>query len=165
MPRILSPVEKRRKRRLFELTCAAALLVCGIGTIQASTAANGGYARDQAAAGKLVYTGHCSRCHGAQLQGQAGPPLAGSGFASNLQYSKISAQQLFDFIKRHMPNNAPGSLTNKQYQEVFAYILSENGYPAGSNPLTGKSVSRIDLLPYPGNGSSSSTGTQSSSSR
>ena len=164
MPRILFPVKKSRKRRLFELTCAAGLLICGIGTIQASAPANGGYTRDQAAAGKQVYAGHCSRCHGAKLQGQAGPPLAGPGFASNLQYSKISAQQLFDFLKRHMPKNAPGSLTNKQYQEVFAYILSENGYPAGSRPLTDKSVSQVDLLPYPGNGSSS-TGTRSSSSR
>jgi hypothetical protein len=81
------------------------------------------------------------------LQGQAGPPLKGKPLASNLRYSKISAQQLFDFIKQHMPKNSPGSLTDQQYRRVFAYILSQNGYPKGDKPLTktGKKLWRYNL--------------------
>jgi hypothetical protein len=81
------------------------------------------------------------------LQGQAGPPLKGKPLASNLRYSKISAQQLLDFIKQHMPKNSPGSLTDQQYRRVFAYILSQNGYPKGDKPLTktGKKLWRYNL--------------------
>lgn len=35
-----------------------------------------------------------------------------------------------------MPARAPGSLADQDYLDVAAYILSENGYPAGSTALT-----------------------------
>jgi len=133
--------------------CAALLLAAGLAAQPAYAAhdtAPGAYTESQASAGRRVYNQHCSQCHGSQLQGQAGPPLAGKPFASDLSYSKISAQQLFDFIKQHMPKNAPGSLTDRQYRRVFAYILAQNGYPKGAKPLTDKSVGSVDLLPYPG---------------
>jgi len=95
------------------------------------------------------------------MEGEAGPPLKGSPFASNLRYSKISAQQLFDFVKQHMPKNAPGSLSDRQYRQVFSYILSQNGYPKGPQPLTDKSVGGIGLLPYPGTGNKSTQGQSS----
>jgi alcohol dehydrogenase (cytochrome c) len=110
--------------------------VFGTGAGGALAAANGGYTESQAAAGKQVYSRQCAECHGSNLQGQAGPALAGPKFASNLRYSKMSAQQLFDFIKTRMPPNAPGSLSDEYYRQVVAYILSRNGHPAGSTPLT-----------------------------
>ncbi|MEJ2432831.1 MAG: hypothetical protein P8Y53_06570, partial [Pseudolabrys sp.] len=85
---------------------------------------------------------------GASAQGKAGPPLKGKAFASSLRYSQMTGKQLYHFIKTQMPKSNPGGLTNKQYLRVLSYILSKNGYPKGSKPLTEKSVDSINLLPY-----------------
>ncbi len=34
-----------------------------------------------------------------------------------------------------MPAGQPGSLTHEQYEDVFSYILQQNGYPAGTTKL------------------------------
>ena len=112
-------------------------------------AATGDYAKDQASAGQQVFTEYCAKCHGGQLQGQAGPPLAGPKFAANIAYSKISAQEMFTFIKTQMPADKPASLTTQQYLQALAYILSKNGYPAGSMPLSEQTLGQVELLPYP----------------
>ncbi len=113
-------------------------------------AATGDFTKDQASAGRQVFNQYCAKCHGAQLQGQAGPPLAGPKFAANLAYSKISAPQMFTFIKTQMPADKPASLTAQQYLQSLAYILSKNGYPAGSAPLSEQTLGEVKLLPYPG---------------
>lgn len=119
----------------------------GVGRLDAAT---GDYTQAQAAAGHQVFSRHCAKCHGSKLQGQSGPTLAGSKFESNLEYSKMSAQQVFDFIRKQMPYNAPGSLRKQQYLQALAYILSKNGYPQGSTPLSEKTLGHVKLLPYPG---------------
>jgi mono/diheme cytochrome c family protein len=121
-----------------------------IGSARESLAASAGhYTEGQATHGQEVYAQHCASCHGSNLQGKSGPALKGEAFAQNLQYSKMSAQQLFDFIKTHMPADEPGSLTDEQYLQVFAHMLSENGYSAGSSPLSKDSVAKVELLPLP----------------
>lgn len=130
--------------------------------IGANAASSGDYTRNQARAGKQVYAHHCVQCHGANLQGKAGPPLAGSRFADSLRFSKMSGQQLYHFIKTHMPANAPGSLSDEQYRKVFAYLLAQNGYPAGSKPLSSDSLGTVALLPYPGGDTSGSSKTSGS---
>ena len=102
------------------------MTAAGAGRLAAAT---GDYTQDQASAGQQVFTQHCAKCHGGQLQGQAGPPLAGPKFAANLAYSKMSAQQMFTFIKTQMPADKPASLSTQQYLQSLAYILSKNGYP------------------------------------
>ncbi len=119
--------------------------------------ASGDYTQSQAQAGKQVYSTHCALCHGTNLLGKAGPPLGGSQFASSLQFSKMSAQQLFDYMKTHMPANAPGSLSDQQYLDTLAYILSQNGYPAGSTALSSSTIANVKLLPYPSQGGSGQT--------
>ena len=126
---------------------ALAFTAAGVGQLAAAT---GDYTQQQAAAGHQVFMQHCAKCHGGQLQGKAGPPLAGSKFASNLAYSKMSAQQLFTFMKTQMPADAPASLSKQQYLEALSYILSKNGYPQGATPLSEKTLHHIKLLPYPG---------------
>jgi hypothetical protein len=49
---------------------------------------------------------------------------------------------VFDEVKRAMPFNAPGSLADGVYLDVIAYVLRENGYPAGKQEL----ASNADLL-------------------
>ena len=91
---------------------------------------NGGFTETQASRGATVYTQYCVACHGANLQGESGPAL--SGQVLRAAYGGGTAAQLYDFISRQMPQNAPGSLKQWQYLDVTAYVLSRNGLPAGT---------------------------------
>jgi alcohol dehydrogenase (cytochrome c) len=111
----------------------------------ANAAANAGYFTDtQASDGATVYTASCASCHGAKLEGQSGPSLSGARFAATLQ-SYGTGQQLFDFISKQMPLNAPGSLTPTQYYAVGAFLLQQNGYPSGSQTLDATNVGSVNL--------------------
>ncbi len=112
----------------------------------------GFYSEAQAARGAKVFDTHCSSCHGAKLQGKAGPPLTGKQFESYLNYSKISASQFFDFITSQMPYNDPGSLSQGQYLAALAHIFHTDGYPGGDQPLSEARLKCLKLLPYPGSG-------------
>ena len=111
---------------------------------------NGGhFTSDQAQAGKKIYGKECASCHGSDLGGDAGPALAGKAFADNLDYSGMSAKQLYDFISKHMPKNEPGSLSDEKYHQVFAYLLCANGFKPGDSKLEDGTPEKIDLLPLP----------------
>ncbi len=147
-PAIVKTARRWRARSIAGIYILALILTAaGSGRLAAAT---GGYTQQQALAGQQVFTQYCAKCHGPQLQGQAGPPLAGPKFAANLAYSKMSAQQMFTFIKTQMPADKPASLTTQQYLQALAYILSRNGYPVGSAPLSEQTLSQVKLLPYPG---------------
>ncbi|MGH7041043.1 MAG: c-type cytochrome [Acetobacteraceae bacterium] len=102
----------------------------------APAAAQGDYTAAQAAAGKAEFAQVCAICHGDHLQGKVGPALSGQMFLSVSQYQGLTAWYLYHFMSTHMPQNAPGSLTQTQYLDLMAYILKFNGYPAGADPLT-----------------------------
>jgi mono/diheme cytochrome c family protein len=94
------------------------------------------YTGQQAAAGAGVYTQNCALCHGADMRGGAGPAVIGQGFASAGSDNTIGS--IFSIIAQQMPESAPGSLTHEQDEDVMAYILKANGYPAGSAALVYK---------------------------
>jgi len=75
-------------------------------------------------------------CHGVQLEGGAGPPLSGPNMTTLGQKTHLSVGDMFTYITTNMPMNAPASLSHDQYVVILAYILKQNGYPAGSKPLT-----------------------------
>jgi PQQ-dependent dehydrogenase (methanol/ethanol family) len=134
MMRMLGSSTMRAAR---DLTVISALVLLG----PASRAAPaGGFTAAQAARGGAVYMQSCSECHGAHLEGQAGPPLTGESF--DALYGQGTAAELYDFTSRQMPQNAPGSLTQAQYLDVTAYLLARNGMPAGSAPLQISSLAR-----------------------
>jgi mono/diheme cytochrome c family protein len=153
---IALPLKKKLSfRRLVCLPLCAAMLVLPLTISGASAAGTGDYTSAQSSKGQKVFNQSCSSCHGSNLQGQAGPALVGPAFAKSLQFSKMSASQLYSFISKQMPASDPGSLSKDQYLQVLAYILSKNGYPSGQTPLSKDTLSKVDLLPYPGSGSSS----------
>ncbi len=117
-----------------------AIIVLSAGA-QAKSA--GGYTNAQASSGATVFTQSCGQCHGANLQGGSGPPLSGQTFSQ--AYGAGTAAPLYDFISRQMPQNAPGSLSQQQYLDVTAYVLSRNGLPAGDTPLSMASLSQVSL--------------------
>lgn len=84
--------------------------------------------------GKSIYQQQCAACHGENLQGGSGDRLIGgrgslvNGDAKKAPIKTVEsywpyATTLFDYIKRAMPLNAPGSLTNDQVYAVTDYIL------------------------------------------
>jgi mono/diheme cytochrome c family protein len=93
------------------------------------------YTADQATAGAAVYSQSCAACHGAQMEGVAAPALKGSAFGEMASAQSLTAQTLLDVIANTMPQSDPGSLKPEDNNAVTAYILQQNGYPAGTAPL------------------------------
>ena len=123
---------------------ASVVLLCGAGG-----ATGGGYTRAQATNGEFVYIQYCLKCHGAKLEGADGPPLQGPEFGRSLAAGKMSTPALHAFIRDAMPMDAPGSLSERQYLDVLAFILNKNGYPPGETALTKRTLAQIPLLPFP----------------
>ena len=117
------------------------LSLAATGTVRAATAY---YTPAQAGAGATVYSASCQQCHGVNLQGQSAPALTGATFRNYVGKSG-TAQSLFDFISRQMPADHPGSLTQQEYLNVTAFLLSRNGYPAGRDPLTKSTLPQVQL--------------------
>jgi cytochrome c len=94
-----------------------------------------------AVSGALVYAAQCARCHGAKGEGGIPPNPALVGripgdsfpFGSDPKVVKTVgnywpyATTLYDYIRRTMPIDAPGSLTPEQVYSVVAVILADNG--------------------------------------
>lgn len=104
------------------------------------------YTADQAAAGAAVYAQSCAVCHGPALEGVAAPALTGDAFHEMAEAQQLTAATLLSVTAQTMPQSNPGTLTPEQYNQVTAYILQQNGYPAGPAPLTQDAPLLKDLL-------------------
>lgn len=131
--------------RLLALILAAAWMLPAGASAGANAGTTGYYTAVQAATGKTVFEQVCAICHGDHLQGKVGPALAGKQFLSVSQFQGLTAWYLYQFMSTHMPQNAPGSLTKAQYDDLMAFILKTNGYPPGSTELTGNKE-RLEAL-------------------
>ena len=96
------------------------------------------YTKEQAKKGVLGYLQNCASCHGPALDGQpggySGPALKGAEFADPSYDFHVS--DIFNFVAKLMPSATPGSLPPDVYVAIMAFILQQNGYPAGSRELT-----------------------------
>jgi S-disulfanyl-L-cysteine oxidoreductase SoxD len=86
------------------------------------------------AAGKSVYTRRCETCHGPT--GKEGPQdvlVGGQGSLATLTPQKTVgsywpyATTLWDYIRRAMPFEHPGTLTTDEVYGATAYVLFMNG--------------------------------------
>ena len=57
----------------------------------------------------------------------------------------LNAQSLLTVVSQSMPQDNPGSLTQDQYAAVVAFILQQNGYPAGTAALSPANSALKDL--------------------
>lgn len=96
--------------------------------------ADGLYTSEQALQGKKLYSTRCAVCHGAELQGQTAPPLAGPQFERSW-ISTTNLDDLFYLMRTTMPMGMAKSLSAEQHAAIFAYLLEQNGYPAGNKPV------------------------------
>ena len=95
---------------------------------------DGIYSPDQVARGKKSYAAQCADCHGEALEGiDKASPLKGPVFLKN--WKSKSVHRLIDQTRRTMPPEEPNVFTRELCADVAAYILSENGYPAGKTDL------------------------------
>src|SRR5215469_2936269 len=123
------------RRSMLLLSAAAALIAAAPHLAGAQAAKPALYTADQATAGAAVYSQACAACHGAQLEGVAAPALKGANFGEMAAAQSLTADALLDVISNTMPQSDPGSLKPEDNAAVTAYILQQNGYPAGSTAL------------------------------
>lgn len=96
--------------------------------------------RGTAADGERLYTAKCAACHGPDAQGGQGllgPNLVASeprgGFGDDWHQPRAIgnwwpyASTLFDYIRRAMPQTAPGSLTADETYALVAFLMFRNG--------------------------------------
>jgi len=91
---------------------------------------DGVYTTEQSARGKGEYEDNCAHCHST---GEA-PALGGDAFMRRWFNESLNA--LFTKIRTQMPQDAPGSLSEKSYVDVIAFLLATTGFPAGAAELT-----------------------------
>lgn len=95
--------------------------------------------RGTPAEGAAVYASRCAKCHGARGEGMASfPPIVGPPFDSAFRFGadvKLVktpgnywpyATTLYDYIRRTMPFDAPGSLQPNEIYGLVAFLLAEN---------------------------------------
>jgi mono/diheme cytochrome c family protein len=97
----------------------------------------GVYTDAQAARGEAVYSMQCSRCHRDDLSGADGV-LIGSRFMQ--EWSEDSLGSFYKTLRQTMPANAPGSLSERDYLAIVAYVLQKNEFPSGGEDLTADAV-------------------------
>jgi mono/diheme cytochrome c family protein len=91
-----------------------------------------------AAEGRAIYDAKCSRCHGPEGRGETAEELVGTDVpltdpdtAQTVGSYWPYATTLFDYTRRAMPMDRPGSLNADEVYAVSAYLLSLNGVVAG----------------------------------
>jgi mono/diheme cytochrome c family protein len=107
-----------------------------------STVLDGVYTHEQAQRGEAVYSASCIGCH--EGQDADGPELMGRAFLDRWREDKL--EPLFTFIRTTMPGNNPGSLDERAYTDIIAFILEVNGLPAGERELSRDMVGTIQLV-------------------
>ncbi|MFZ3332177.1 MAG: NapC/NirT family cytochrome c [Candidatus Acidiferrales bacterium] len=100
---------------------------------QPSSKIGGWYTVEQAAAGKNLFDVSCSGCHGAKLQGISGPAL--SGVAWKQRFAGARLLTVWGEIKGPMADYAGKTFTTQQSLDILAYLLQQNGLPAGTQVL------------------------------
>jgi cytochrome c len=108
--------------------------------------------RGTAAAGKDVYTRRCETCHGPN--GTEGPQdvlVGGRGSLATPRPLKTVgsywpyATTLWDYIRRAMPFDHPGTLTSDEIYGVTAYLLYLNGIVGEQDTLDRVTLPQVKM--------------------
>lgn len=113
------------------------------------------------AAGKKVYESACSACHGQNLQGVPALPNMPAGAALRLIGGRGTlatkkpvmtvesywpyATTVFDYVRRAMPFQAPGSLSADEVYSVVAFILAEGNIIDKATVLDAQTLPRVQM--------------------
>lgn len=108
------------------------------------------------AEGQKVYADTCAACHGENLskpvKGAGAAPLAGGrgSLTSGKPKKTVEsywpyASTLFDYTKRAMPFDAPGSMSDNDIYAVVAYILAEGKIIDKNTVMNAKTIAEVKM--------------------
>lgn len=107
------------------------------------------------AAGEAIYAEQCAACHGENMEGvaEAGGEalIGGRGTIGTAETKKTVesfwpyASTLFDYVKRAMPFNAPGSLSNDDIYAVSAYILHRGNIIDADTVMDASALAAVEM--------------------
>lgn len=106
-----------------------------------------------ASKGKDLYSRRCTKCHGAEGQGreEGGPIAGGVGTLNTPKPLKTvgsywpHATTLFDYIRRAMPFDRPGTLNNDQVYELTAHVLFLNKLIGENDVIDAKTLAKVKM--------------------
>ena len=108
--------------------------------------------RGDAIEGKAIYLDKCQSCHGPNGEGDSADQLANARMQLTDEWPEKTigsywpyATTLYDFNRRSMPMQAPGSLSNDEAYAVTAYLLYLNGIISDSQILNAKSLLKVRM--------------------
>jgi mono/diheme cytochrome c family protein len=102
--------------------------------IARKTTWDGVFTSAQAERGKANFlAGRCGGCHKIDLTGERGPALRGDDFIAHWENGSLAT--VFDKIRDTMPPNAANETTDDAKIDIVAYLLQQNGFPAGKAEL------------------------------
>lgn len=104
--------------------------------------------------GAELYAQKCAQCHGptgAEMAIYHRPLVGGKGSLTTMQPVKTIgtywafATTVWDYIRRAMPLNAPGSLSADEVYSLTAVLLYRNGIIAEDDVMDAKSLPKIQM--------------------
>ena len=109
------------------------------------------------ASGKSLYAKQCQHCHGAGGQGGPFDQLAGRIPGDAFPFAEVPsaprtigsywpyATTLFDYVRRAMPMERPGSLTDEEVYSLTAYLLFLNDLVSADVVLDAASLAAVRM--------------------
>jgi len=115
---------------------------------------DGVFSKEQATRGRSAFAEHCASCHGGDLQGGEGKRLVGDQFWTD--WRETTVDYLLTRVSTGMPlsddGRAAGTLSASTYEDLVAYILERNDFPAGTRKLTLATSAGVQIIRRDGPG-------------
>jgi S-disulfanyl-L-cysteine oxidoreductase SoxD len=110
-------------------------------------------ARGNVAEGRVIYQRSCASCHGTNGQGVADFPALVGGQGTLTSKAPVQtvgsfwpyATTVWDYIRRSMPYQRPGTLSNHEVYAVTAYILYMNHLIPANADLNAKTLPHVAM--------------------
>jgi hypothetical protein len=95
----------------------------------------GAFSDAQADRGGVVYKKECTLCHSDNFKGNidGGPPLVGKDF--EMRWDGLTMLDIVNQVSQLMPGDEPGSVSRKDWVDLFAYLFRANGATMGPTDL------------------------------
>ncbi|MBA3884555.1 MAG: cytochrome c [Acidobacteria bacterium] len=130
------------------LAWGAAVTFSGVvaqGSVAQKTTNDGLYTQAQADGAKALYNKVCVDCHPFTVAAKKKPkdlPLGEDPFFE--EWEGRSVRELISIIALTMPNDGSAVISDQEATDLVAYILQQNGFPAGSAPLDKSAAAAIE---------------------
>jgi len=108
-----------------------------------------------AASGKTIYMAKCAACHGTGAEPMdvklPGPALMNDSAGADRNKLKTIgnywpyATTIFDYVRRTMPYNAPGTLTDNEVYSLTAYLLHANNIIDVQTVMNAASLPKVTM--------------------